>query len=467
MAGLTHCPTGIDGLDKITDGGLPAGRTTLVAGGAGCGKTLLATEFLVRGVERGEAGVLLAFEETAEELAANVASLGWDLDRLQAEGKLVVDYVKVDREQIDMTGDYDLEALFIRLGLAIDEVGAKRVALDTLEVLFAALDDTARLRSELRRLFAWLKGKGVTSVITAESGGGSITRHGLEEYVADCVISLDHRVSDQMAVRRIRVVKLRGSTHATNEFPFVIGATGFSVVPVTSFGLEHPASTEAVPTGVAGLDAMLGRGGWFRGSVTMVSGESGTGKTTFAAAFADAACSRGQKCLYMAFEESAAQLARNMSSVGLRLDHWMDEGLLRVHANRPTELGLERHLTTVYEQVELHDPDVVVLDPVTDFTALGGGLDIKALLMRIVDYLKNRQVTAVFTSLNHPLGEDTALSSLIDNFVHLRMLENGAQRRRSLFIQKARGMAHSHHVRGFELSEDGIDILDAVAEAAP
>lgn len=460
---MQHARTGIEGLDKITAGGLPRGRTTIVAGSAGCGKTLLAMEFLIRGIEVGEPGVFMAFEETEEELATNVASFGWDLERLQAEGKLVVDYIKVEREQIDMTGDYDLEALFIRLDLAIKEVGATRVALDTLEVLFSALDDTARLRAEIRRLFAWLKGHQVTAIVTAEKGEGTFTRHGLEEYVADCVISLDHRVNDQVAVRRIRVVKLRGSTHGTNEYPFIIGARGFSVVPVTSFGLEHPASMDIVSTGVPDLDAMLSPGGWFKGSVTMVSGESGTGKTTFAGAFADAACSGGQRCLYLAFEESAAQLTRNLASVGMDLARWRREGLLQIHASRPTESGLEGHLTTVYEQVEAHAPDVVVVDPITDFTALGASIDVKALLMRIVDYLKNRQITTVFTSLRHvDRSDDPSVSSLIDNWVQLRNLELGAQRDRGMFIQKARGMAHSNQVRGFVLTDTGIKLLDVV-----
>jgi circadian clock protein KaiC len=467
-AGLEHCPTGINGLDQVTSGGLPRGRTSLVAGGPGCGKTLLAMEFIVRGIEQGEPGVFMAFEETAEELAANVASFGWDLERLVADRQLVVDFVKVEREHIDMTGDYDLEGLFIRIQSAIDEVGAKRVALDTLEVLFSALDDSARLRAELRRLFSWLKARGLTAIVTAEKGEGNITRHGLEEYVADCVITLDHRVDDQMAVRRIRVVKLRGSPHGSNEYPFVIGAEGFSVVPVTSFGLHHPASTEVVSTGVADLDAMLVPGGWYKGSVTMVSGESGTGKTTFAAAFADAACRRGEPSLYLAFEESAAQLSRNMASVGIDLDRWVDGGLLRIHASRPTQAGLERHLTTIYEQVETHEPSAVVVDPITDFTALGASSDVKALLMRIVDYLKNRQVTTVFTSLQHDAGgEDPSVSSLIDNWVQLRNLEAGARRHRGLFIQKARGMAHSSEIRGFTLTDTGIRLDGPVVGAEP
>jgi circadian clock protein KaiC len=461
---LEHCPTGIAGLDDITNGGLPRNRTTLVAGGPGCGKTLLGAEFLVRGVERGEPGVFIAFEETAEELTANVASLGWDLDVLCAGGKLVVDHIKVERERIDQTGDYDLEALFIRIRFAIEEVAAKRVVLDTIEVLFSALDDTARLRAELRRLFSWLKGQHVTAIVTAERGEGSFTRHGLEEYVADCVISLDHRVDDQIAVRRIRVVKQRGSAHGTNEYPFLIGDTGLTVVPVTSFNLDHPASSEVVSTGIPDLDAMVGPGGWYKGSTTMISGESGTGKTTFAAAFADAACRRGERCLYLAFEESGRQLVRNMASVGIDLGRWIDAGLLVIHASRPTELGLERHLTTVYQQVEAHRPDVVVVDPITDFTALGTSTDVKVLLLRIVDYLKNREVTAVFTSLLHDHGnEDPTISSLIDNWVQLRNLEWQAQRDRGVFIQKARGMPHSNQIREFVLTETGITLLDVVA----
>ena len=460
---LEHCPTGIAGLDEITSGGLPRGRTTLLAGGPGCGKTLLAAEFLVRGAEMGEPGVFVAFEETAEELTQNVASLGWDLDGMCADGKLVVDYVKVERERIDKTGDYDLEALFIRIGFAIKEVGARRVVLDTIEVLFSALDDSATLRAELRRLFSWLKQQGVTAIVTAERGEGNLTRHGLEEYVADCVITLDHRVDDQIAVRRIRVVKQRGSGHGTNEYPFVIDEGGVSVVPVTSFQLDHLAGTDIVSTGVPELDAMAGRGGWYKGSTTMISGESGTGKTTFAAAFADAACRRGERCLYMAFEESGRQLARNMASVGLDLTRWMDDGRLRVHASRPTQLGLERHLTTIYQQVEAHDPDVVVIDPITDFTSLGTSTDVKVLLMRIVDYLKTRQVTAVFTSLMHDRGsEDPTISSLIDNWVQLRNLESQAQRDRAVFIQKARGMPHSNQIREFMLSDEGIRLLDVV-----
>ena len=466
--GLEHCASGIEGLDSITAGGLPRNRTTLVAGAAGSGKTLLATEFLVRGIERGEPGVFLAFEETAEELTTNVASLGWDLDQLIRDRQLVLDHVRVEREHILQTGDFDLEALFIRLKFAIESIGAKRVALDTLEVLFSALDDTAVLRSELRRLFAWLKDQGVTSVVTAERGEGTLTRHGLEEYVSDCVIALDHRVVEQLAIRRLRVVKLRGSTHGTNEYPFVIDpAGGMSVVPITSFDLTHTASDRIVSSGVPQLDEMLGKGGWYRGSTTMISGESGTGKTTFAAHFADAACARGERCLYLAFEESSDQIVRNMGSVGLELGRWSSAGLLRIHASRPTQAGLESHLISLYEQVRRHEPDVVVLDPITDFTVLGTSIDVKSMLMRIVDYLKKNQITAVFTSLLHQgrVADDPTVSSLIDNWVQLRNIESDAQHDRGLFIQKARGMSHSNQIREFELHEGGIRFLDVVRGA--
>jgi circadian clock protein KaiC len=461
---LEHCPTGIAGLDTITSGGLPRGRTTLVAGAAGCGKTMLATEFLVRGVEMGEPGVFIAFEETAEELTTNVVSLGWDLQRMCQDGNLIVDHVKVEREQIDQTGDYDLEALFIRIGFAIQQVGAKRVVLDTLEVLFSALDDTAILRSELRRLFTWLKDQGVTSIVTAERGAGAITRHGLEEYVSDCVITLDNRVEDQLGVRRIRVVKLRGSVHGNNEYPFLINPSGFSVVPISAFALDHPASSETISSGVPQLDEMLGGGGWYRGSTTMISGESGTAKTTFAAHFADAACGRGERCLYLAFEESEAQIVRNMASVGLDLGRWIEQGTLEIRATRPTQVGLESHLTELYSRVEQFRPDVVVLDPITDFTALGTSLDVKAMLMRIVDYLKTHQITAVFTSLMHDgsAQEDPTISSLIDNWVQLRNIEFDAERNRGIYVQKARGMSHSHQVREFTLDEKGITLLDVV-----
>jgi circadian clock protein KaiC len=465
---LQHCRTGIDGLDAITSGGLPRGRTTLIAGGAGSGKTLLATEFLVRGAAMGEPGVLFAFEETAHELTQNVASLGWDLEQLCQDGQLVVDHVKVEREHIEQTGDYDLEALFIRLGYAIDSIGAKRVVLDTLEVLFSALDDTAVLRSELRRLFAWLKAKGVTAIVTAEQGDGRLTRHGLEEYVSDCVIALDHRVVDQLAIRRLRVVKFRGSVHGTNEYPFLISPdSGFSVVPITSFGLDHGAPKDTVSSGIADLDAMLSRGGWFRGSTTMISGQSGTGKTTFAAAFAEAACERGDRCLYLAFEESNAQLVRNMSSVGIRLGKWVKQGNLQITSGRPTQTGLESHLITLYEQVRTFKPDVAVLDPITDFTVLGTSVDVKAMLMRIVDHLKGNGITAVFTSLiheGHP-ADDPSISSLIDNWVQLRNLETDAQNDRGIFIQKARGMAHSNQIREFQLTSKGIRFLDVVPTA--
>jgi circadian clock protein KaiC len=464
-SGVEHVLTGIDGLDLVTNGGLPRGRTSLVTGGPGCGKSLFGLSFLLNGVAAGEPGVCISFEETPEELAANAASIGYDLAMAVEDGQLEIDHVIVERDRVTQTGAYDLEGLMVRLQLAIDTVGAKRVVIDTLEVLFGELDDSANLRSELRRLFHWLNAKDVTTVVTAEKGTGSITRYGLEEYVSDCVITLDHRVVNQLAIRRLRIVKLRGSSHGTNEYPFVIDpAAGVSVVPITSFDLTHSAPTEVVSSGVAELDGMLAKGGWYRGSTTMISGESGTGKSTFAAHFADAACGRGERCLYLAFEESPEQIARNMASVGLRLDRWVKRRLLRIHASRPTESGLESHLISLYEQVRSHQPDVVVLDPITDFTALGTSFDVKAMLMRIVDYLKRQEITAVFTNLmhDHTTMDDPTVSSLIDNWVQLRNLELDAQHNRGLYIQKARGMAHSNQIREFEMTDKGIRLLDVV-----
>ncbi len=408
----------------------------------------------------GDAGVFIAFEETADELITNAASLGWDLDALVTDGRLVIDFVKVERDQIEQTGEYDLEALFVRIGFAIDRVGATRVAIDSIEVLFSALNDTAVLRAELRRLFSWLKDRGITAIVTAERGEGAMTRNGLEEYVSDCVILLDHRVTEQLATRRLRVVKLRGSAHATGELPFLIGPSGFSVVPISTFELQHPASPEIVSTGIEALDGMLDRGGWYRGSTTMVSGTSGTGKTTVGAHFASAACARGERCLYLAFEEGERQILRNMASVGLDLARWVDEGNLRIRATRPTQTGLENHLTALYREVESFSPDVVVVDPITDFHSMGSSLDIKALLLRMVDYLKQRQVTALFTSLiSEREPEDPTISSLIDSWVQLRLVQEGIERHRVLYVLKARGMGHSNEVRRYEITSSGIKVL--------
>jgi circadian clock protein KaiC len=457
---LEHCPTGIAGLDVVTFGGLPRGRNTLVSGGPGCGKTLLATEFLYRGAQMGEPGVFVAFEETPTELVTNTASLGWDLQALVDQGMLAIDYIRVERDQIEQTGEYDLDALFVRIGYAIDQVHAQRVVMDSVEVLFSALDDTAILRAELRRMFGWLKDRGVTAIVTAERGEGTLTRHGLEEYVSDCVILLDHRVSDQLATRRMRIVKLRGSAHGTGELPFLISAGGFSVVPVSTFELHHPASPEIVSTGVDALDGMLDRGGWYRGSTTMISGTSGTGKTTLAAHFAEAACARGERCLYLAFEEGERQILRNMGSVGMDLGRWVDAKNLRIRATRPTQTDLENHLTALYREVEVFSPHVVVVDPITDFHAMGNSLDIKALLMRMVDYLKQREITAVFTSLiSEHEPEDPTISSLIDSWVQLRHVQEGNERHRVLYVLKARGMGHSNEIRRFEITSSGVKVL--------
>lgn len=462
---LPKCTTGIQGLDEITGGGLPQGRPTLVCGGAGCGKTLLGIEFLVRGVLlHNEPGVFLAFEETAEELAQNVRSLGFDLDDLIEKKKLAVDYIHVERSEIAETGEYDLEGLFIRLGYAIDSVGAKRVVLDTLETLFSGLPNVSILRAELRRLFRWLKEKGVTAVITAERGNGSLTRHGLEEYVSDCVLLLDHRIEGQISTRRLRIVKYRGSSHGTNEFPFLIDEGGISVLPITSLQLQHKASSERISSGVPALDAMLGGPGFYQGSSVLVSGTAGIGKTSLACHAADACCQRGERCLYFGFEESEAQLLRNMRSIGLDLGPWVKKGLLRFHTGRPTMNGLEMHLASIHKQVEAFQPHLVIVDPITNFLSAGTPAEACSMMMRLVDYLKLRETTALLTNLNHADGalerSELGISSLIDTWLFLRDIELSGERNRGLYILKSRGMAHSNQIREFLLTDRGIQLTE-------
>jgi len=468
---LPKCPTGIQGLDEITGGGLPRGRPTLVCGGAGCGKTLLSVEFLVRGaMQFDEAGVLMAFEETEAELTANVASLGFDLAGLVERKKVVIDYVHIERSEVQESGEYDLEGLFVRLNHAIDSVGAKRVVLDTLEALFASLPNEAILRAELRRLFRWLKDKGVTAVITAERGRDQLTRHGLEEYVSDCVILLDHRVNDQIATRHLRVAKYRGALHGTNEFPFLIGAEGLSVLPITSLGLNHKVSNERIATGIPRLDAMLGGRGFFRGSSILLTGTAGTGKTIISANFAQAACRRGERTLFFSFEESPNQIIRNMLSIGLRLEPMVKRGLLRFHSARPSLYGLEMHLATMFKEIAAFQPQVVIVDPITSLMDLGTSSEGKGMVTRLIDYLKGGQVTSLFTSLTHGghvlQQSEAGMSSLMDSWLLLEDFEGNGERNRVLYVLKARGMKHSNQVREFLISDHGVDVVDAYIGAS-
>ncbi|HEY1372394.1 MAG TPA: circadian clock protein KaiC [Candidatus Binatia bacterium] len=461
---LEKAPTGIQGLDEITFGGLPKGRPTLICGSAGCGKTLMGVEFLVRGAaEYGESGVLMAFEETEDELAKNVASLGYDLNDLIVKKKLIIDYVHVERSEIEEAGEYDLEGLFIRLGSAIDAIGAKRVVLDTIEAIFSGFPNANILRAELRRLFRWLKTKGVTAVITGERGEGALTRHGLEEYVSDCVILLDHRVIDQISTRRLRVVKYRGSLHGTNEYPFLIDEDGFSVLPVTSLGLDHKISSERVSSGIARLDAMLG-GGYYRGSTVLVSGTAGTGKSSLSGHFAEAMCRVGERCLYVASEESPDQIIRNMRSIGIDLAACVKKGLLKFDAERPTVYGLEMHLLRIHKLINELKPSAVVIDPISNYLALGDDLEVKAMLIRLIDFLKSQGITAVFTSLTHGgdamEGTVIGVSSLIDTWLLLRDIELNGERNRGLYVIKSRGTAHSNQVREFLLTSRGAELLD-------
>lgn len=462
---LPKSPTSIQGLDEITGGGLPKGRPTLVCGGAGCGKTLFAMEFLVRGATLyNEPGVFISFEETEKELTANVASLGFGLDSLVKRKMIWLEHIHVERAEIEQSGEYNLEGLFVRIHHAVESIGAKRVVLDTIESLFSWLPNPLILRVELRRLLNWLKRKGVTTIITAERGEGSLTRHGLEEYVSDCVILLDHRVNDQSSIRRLRIVKYRGSTHGTNEYPFLIDEDGFSVLPVTSLGLNYSSSAERISTGIPRLDTMLSGKGYFRSSIMLVSGTAGTGKTSIAAQFAEAACKRGERVLFFTFEESPSQLMRNMLSIGIDLEPWVKKGLLQFHATRPTLYGLENHLTTSIKLINKFEPNIVIVDPINGFMVGENQTEVKTMLLRLVDFLKMKQLTAFFTSLTSETENlsipDVDISSLIDTWLFVRDLEIGGERNRGLYVLKSRGMAHSNQIREFRLTNHGIELLD-------
>lgn len=461
---ISKVPTGIAGFDQITGGGLPKGRTTLVCGGPGCGKTLFAIEFLARGaLQFGERGLFVAFEESREELVANAVSLGLDLTALERQKLLAIDSIRIDRSEIEEAGAYDLEGLFVRLAHEVDKVGATRIAIDTLEALFTGFTDEALLRAELQRLFRWLKDRGLTAVITGERGEGTLTRYGLEEYVSDCVVLLDNRVSEQISTRRLQIVKYRGSAHGGNEYPFLIDSNGISVMPVTSLGLDYPVSSERVPTGVQALDAMLDGGGYYRGSSVLVSGASGTGKSILAAMFVDASCRRGERAQYFAFEEPAGQLRRNMRSVGVDLDAWERKKLLQIHAARPSVQGLEAHLVSLHKHVEEFQPRAVVLDPISSLTHAGNTRAVEAMLVRLFDYLKGKQITSLVTALTTDrVGAEESVvgvSSLIDSWFQVRDIEIDGERTRGIYLVKSRGMGHSNQVREFVITSRGVDLL--------
>jgi circadian clock protein KaiC len=428
-------------------------------------------EFLIRGaMEFNEPGVCMSFEETAEELSRNVLSLGFDTDRLIADNKLAIDHVFIERNLIEEAGEYDLEALFVRLEHAVNSVGAKRVVLDTTEALFAGLPNEAVLRSELRRLFRWLKDKGLTAVVTGERGDGLLTRYGLEEYISDCVILLDNRVADGVFTRRMRIVKYRGSTHGANEYPFLIDQSGFSVMPVTSLDLNHEASRERVSTGIPALDDMFGGKGYYRGSTILISGTAGTGKTSIAAHFVQGACERGEKCIFFSFEESPSQVCRNMTSIGIQLAPLPEKGLLRFSSMRPTSLGLEMHLVKMHAAIEQFEPAIVVIDPITALLTAGTEAETRTMLLRLIDFLKQKQITTLMTTLTthtHLLeNTDVSISSLVDAWLLLRDVESGGERNRGIYVIKARGVAHSNQIREFILTNKGVRLRNVYTGAA-
>ena len=460
--------TGVYGLDEITEGGIPKGRPTLICGSAGCGKTVLAVQFLIKGItEYNEPGVFMSFEETTKDLTENVRSFGYDLEKAIAQKKLKIDYVRVERSEIQETGEYDLEGLFIRLNYAIDSIGAKRVVLDTIESLFSGLDNTAVLRSEIRRLFQWLKEKGVTTIITGERGENTLTRQGLEEYVSDCVILLDFRVIEQIATRRLRIVKYRGSTHGTNEYPFLIDENGVSVLPITSLKLEHPTSTEIVSTGLPGLDKLFTGGGYYKGNCALITGSAGTAKTILASYFALSSCRRKEKVLYFSFEESPDQLIRNMSSVGINLKQYVKSKLLLIHSSRPSLHGLEMHLLSLHKHIREFKPHTIIIDPISSLVSVGSRSEVRAMLARLMDMLKGHRISTLFTSLTQeqPIAynesSEEAVSSLVDTWIKVRNEESKGNRVRSLYIVKSRGMGHSSEVKDFIVTDLGIKMMKA------
>ena len=459
---LDKSPSGIKGLDEITEGGLPKGRPTLICGSAGCGKTLFAMQFLVHGAEIDEPGVFVSFEETQEELEQNFGSMGIDLKSLEKQGKFSVEYIYLERSEIEETGEFDLEGLFIRLAYAVEKIGAKRIVLDTLEALFSGLPNEFILRAELRRLFAWLKSNGLTAIITGERGEKSLTRYGLEEYVADCVILLDNPVNNKISTRNLRIIKYRGSSHGSNEYPFLIDADGISVLPVTSLMLEHEAPTEVIPTGIPRLDSMLGNKGFYKGSSVLITGAAGNGKSSLASIFTDENCKNGNKCLYFAFEESPNQIIRNMRSIGIDLKPWIDKGLLKFHSTRPTLYGLETHLVTIHKMVNDFQPDIVIFDPISNLITVGTMDEVKSMLTRLIDFLKNKQITTLSTNLRimGGLETDIGVSSLMDTWIDLKALETNGERNRTIDIIKTRGMFHSNQVREFIITNKGIKIVD-------
>ncbi|MFY9638828.1 MAG: circadian clock protein KaiC [Methanobacterium sp.] len=459
---LDKSESGIIGLDEITEGGLPKGRPTLICGSAGCGKTMFAMEFLVHGAEIGEPGVFVSFEETQEELEKNFSSLGIDLQRFENEKKFLVEYIYLERSEIEETGEFDLEGLFIRLQYAIKQIGAKRIVLDTIEALFSGLPNEFILRAEIRRLFAWLKSQGLTAIITGERGENSLTRYGLEEYVADCVILLDNPIRDKISTRNLRIIKYRGSSHGSNEYPFLIDEDGISVLPITSLKLEHEAPDQIVPTGIPRLDSMLGGKGFYKGSSILVTGAAGNGKSSLAAQFADNTCKNGEKCLFFAFEESPKQIIRNMRSIGIDLEQWLDKGLLKFNSTRPTLYGLETHLVNIHKSINEFQPDVVILDPISNLITVATNDEVKSMLTRIIDFLKNQEITTLSTALREygKMETDIGVSSLMDTWIDLKSIETNGERNRTIDIVKTRGMFHSNQVREFKITNDGIKIVD-------
>ena len=455
--------TGIQGLDDITYGGIPQNRPTLLVGSIGTGKTIFAMEYIINGITMfNEPGVFMTFEEQTDELQINVTSMGYNLSKLIADNKIYLEHLHIDHREIQATGKYDIEGLFIRIEMAIEKVKAKRIVLDALDTLFIGLDSQI-LRSEIKRLFFWLKEKKVTAIITSEVGDIFLTRLGFEEVVADCVIELNNRLNNQISTRRLRIVKYRGSYHSTNEYPFMIDHKGITIFPIISEAPQIIVSNERISSGIKQIDEMLDGRGFYVGSSILVSGSAGTGKSSIAASFIKDVCEKKGTALYCAFEEAPNQIKRNMASIGIFLEPYEKSGNLHFYYSRPTLQTLELHFIAIKKLIKQINPSVVILDPITNLMIENINSDIRTMLTRFVDYLKMEQITVLLTatltvSSLELIQSNEGISSMVDTCIMIQEKNIIDSRRRTLYIMKSRGICNSKKEVEFIITSEGISI---------
>jgi circadian clock protein KaiC len=458
--------TGIDGLDFVLQGGLPAGRPTLLRGAAGTGKTVIALTFLCEGIAAGDSGVLVTFDESPEALLEHAEGFGFPARRHRTEGRLRILDMRPDRNEVQVGDTIELTAVLARIGHALDSTGASRLVVDAIDAMEAGFANSQSLRTELARVFDWIRDRGVTSLITTGEHAEFSARYGLEDYIADCVIALKQEVKHRVMTRVLRVVKRRGRGHGTNEYPFLLDTDGLFLVPVTGSVLGAPVSEQLLSTGIPGLDAMLGGQGIYQGSTVLLSGQAGTGKTSIACSLTQAACAAGIPVLYLSFEESVAELTRNQRSLGIDIGRYLaddDRGTLVMLPIRAVELGLEEHLMRAMHLVKRHRPALVVLDPVSSLAGRGDEPGAKEILLRLLHLIKEEGITVVATEL---LSDDSQgvshldVSSMIDVWIKLRRHEHNGEMNRLIYVVKARGLPISDQVKEFRITSTGLRIED-------